>query len=61
MIYRKALDKGLVRGRSIATMTASLYALVVEVGLLVLCVRFRASLVNKKDVACDVIGFCCVS
>lgn len=53
VIYRKALDKGLVRGRSIATiMTASLYAACRGSGTpRSLREISEASLVNKKDVA----------
>jgi len=53
VIYRKALDKGLVRGRSIATiMTASLYAACRGTGTpRSLREIAEVSLVNKKDVA----------
>lgn len=53
VIYRKALDKGLVRGRSIATIaTASLYAACRVSGTpRSLREIAKASLVNKKDVA----------
>lgn len=53
VIYRKAFDKGLVRGRSIAgIVTASLYAACRESGTpRSLGEISEASLVNKKDVA----------
>ncbi len=53
VIYRKALDRGLVRGRSIATIiTASLYAACRATGTpRSLREVAEVSLVNKKDVA----------
>jgi transcription initiation factor TFIIB len=53
LIYRKALDKDLVRGRSIATIvTASLYAACRGTGTpRTLREIAESSLVNKKDVA----------
>ena len=53
LIYRKALDKGLVRGRSISAIAAaSLYAACRKSGLpRTLREIAQASLVNKKDVS----------